>query len=505
MTLPFADSAQSTLGIEWELALVDAVSGELRSEAPDLLRALHVAEGLADDDVNPHMTSELLQNTVELVTGVHERVDAATADLGRIAARVADAAAARGISLFCQGTHPFADAIAQPSTPSERYDRMLDLTQYWGRQLLIFGVHVHVGLDDVSKAMPVVNGLVNRVPHLLALSASSPFWAGTDTGYQSQRTLLFQQLPTAGLPFQFQEWEGFERCVAQMEQVGMIADVTECRWDVRAVPRLGTVEMRACDGLATLEEIAAVTAYTQCLVDDLSASLERGETVEVLPPWHVQENKWRAARYGMDATVIVDARGTQVPLAEHLPAEIERLTPVAERLGCAAELAGVQAMIDDGGAAARQRRVEAQALAGPPAAGEDTDDAVARCARSCWTPPPAPARRWTASPAERPPPARWRPCRASRLPPARPARLGSRHASTHMAGKAQRRRRGRPGSADPGADGRDHRGHFDRHLRVGPASVRGPGAVHGRGGRDRPRADGHRPRGRVRGHPHPAR
>ncbi|MCT1940321.1 hypothetical protein M3C53_08010 [Micrococcus luteus] len=135
--------------------------------------------------------------------------------------------------------------------------------------------------------------------------------------------------------------------------------------------------MRACDGLATLEEIAAVTAYTQCLVDDLSASLERGETVEVLPPWHVQENKWRAARYGMDATVIVDARGTQVPLAEHLPAEIERLTPVAERLGCAAELAGVQAMIDDGGAAARQRRVEAQALAGPPAAGEDTDDAVA--------------------------------------------------------------------------------------------------------------------------------
>lgn len=169
MTLPFADSAQSTLGIEWELALVDAVSGELRSEAPDLLRALHVTEGLAEDDVNPHMTSELLQNTVELVTGVHERVDAATADLGRIAARVADAAAARGISLFCQGTHPFADAIAQPSTPSERYDRMLDLTQYWGRQLLIFGVHVHVGLDDVSKAMPVVNGLVNRVPHLLAL------------------------------------------------------------------------------------------------------------------------------------------------------------------------------------------------------------------------------------------------------------------------------------------------------------------------------------------------
>ena len=354
MTLPFADSAQSTLGIEWELALVDAVSGELRSEAPDLLRTLHATEGLAEDDVNPHMTSELLQNTVELVTGVHERVDAATADLGRIAARVADAAAARGISLFCQGTHPFADAIAQPSTPSERYDRMLDLTQYWGRQLLIFGVHVHVGLDDVSKAMPVVNGLVNRVPHLLALSASSPFWAGTDTGYQSQRTLLFQQLPTAGLPFQFQEWEDFERCVAQMEQVGMIADVTECRWDVRAVPRLGTVEMRACDGLATLEEIAAVTAYTQCLVDDLSASLERGETVEVLPPWHVQENKWRTARYGTDAIIICDPENAERLVTDEIVRHVERLAPVAERLGCSAELASVLDLLATGASYRRQ-------------------------------------------------------------------------------------------------------------------------------------------------------
>ena len=376
MTLPFAASSQSTLGIEWELALVDAATGDLRAEAPDVISEALQTAGLGPEEEHPHVTAEMLQNTVELVTGVHRTVGSAAEELRGIASGILDAAERRGMHLYCQGSHPFGDPNLQPVTDKDRYNQVVEIAQYWGRQMLIFGVHVHVGLDDVSKAMPVVNGLVNRVPHLLALSASSPFWAGTDTGYQSQRTLLFQQLPTAGLPFQFQEWEDFERCVAQMEQVGMIADVTECRWDVRAVPRLGTVEMRACDGLATLEEIAAVTAYTQCLVDDLSASLERGETVEVLPPWHVQENKWRAARYGMDATVIVDARGTQVPLAEHLPAEIERLTPVAERLGCAAELAGVQAMIDDGGAA-RQRRVEAQALAGPPAAGEDADDAVA--------------------------------------------------------------------------------------------------------------------------------
>lgn len=377
MTLPFADSAQSTLGIEWELALVDAATGDLRPEAPDLLRALHEAEGLGADDEHPHMTSELLQNTVELVTGVHRTVAEATADLGGTAARVAQAAAERGMALFCQGTHPFGEALTQPTTPKERYDRMLDLTQYWGRQMLIFGVHVHVGLDDVSKAMPVVNALVNRVPHLLALSASSPFWSGTDTGYQSQRSLIFQQLPTAGLPFQFEEWAGFERCVAQMQQVGMVADVTECRWDVRAVPRLGTVEMRACDGLATLEEIAAVTAFTQCVVDDTADRLDRGGVVEVLPPWYVQENKWRAARYGMEATVVIDSRGTQVPLAEHLAEEVERLAPVAERLGCAAELASVRSLMDDGGAAARQRRIEREAANVVPVESRDAEDPAA--------------------------------------------------------------------------------------------------------------------------------
>ena len=375
MTLPFADSAQSTLGIEWELALVDALTGDLRSEAPDILAELRAEAGVPDDDDHPHVTGELLQNTVELVTGVNSSVPEAVADLGGIAARVARAASDRGLALFCQGTHPFGEAMTQPITPKERYGRMVDLTQYWGRQMLIFGVHVHIGLDDRGKAMPAVNRLISRFPHLLALSASSPFWVGADTGYQSQRTQLFQQLPTAGLPFQFETWEEFSACVEQMTGVGMVEDVTECRWDVRAVPRLGTVEMRACDGMATLEEIGAVAAYSQCLVQELSDDVEAGRQVHILPPWYTQENKWRAARYGMDATVIVDAEGTQVPLREHLEADLERLAPVAERLGCAAELAHARVLIEHS-PADRQRRVEAEAAAGPPAEGEDAADAA---------------------------------------------------------------------------------------------------------------------------------
>ena len=378
MSAAFEKSAQSTLGIEWELALVDADTGDLRAEAPEVLAAANAAAGLDPDEDNPHVTAELLLNTVELVTGVHQNVPSAAEELRRIAADVLGAAEQRGLHLYCQGSHPFAEPYLQPVTDKERYGKMVELTQYWGRQMLIFGVHVHVGVDDVSKAMPMVNHLVNRFPHLLALSASSPFWAGLDTGYQSQRTQVFQQLPTAGLPHQFEDYAEFEHCIAQMVKVGMVEDATECRWDVRAVPRLGTVEMRVCDGMATIEEIASVAALTQCLVHDMSARLDRGgDAPEILPEWYAQENKWRAARYGLDARVIIDGKGNDVAVGEHLADELDRLAPVARELGCEAELDHVHQMMRDGGAAQRQRRVEREAASVPPAEGQSPDDGVA--------------------------------------------------------------------------------------------------------------------------------
>ncbi|MDO5634111.1 MAG: glutamate--cysteine ligase [Micrococcus sp.] len=377
MSLTFQQSEQSTLGIEWELALVDAATGDLRAEAPEVLAAVNEAAGLAEGEDNPHATAELLLNTVELVTGVHHSVTSAVDELRGIAADVLTAAERRGMNVYCQGSHPFAEPYMQPVTNKERYHKVVELTQYWGRQMLIFGVHVHVGLNDVTKAMPVVNGLVNRFPHLLALSASSPYWAGLDTGYQSQRTLVFQQLPVAGLPFQFDDYDDFSAAVEQMTEVGMVADPTECRWDVRAVPRLGTVEMRICDGMATVEEIGAITALTQCLVHDMSAKLDRGEATEsAMPQWFSRENKWRAARYGLDAEVIIDAQGTMVPVAEHLHEELERLAPVAEQLECADQLAYVRTMMEES-AAVRQRRIESEAASHPPTEAQAPDDAVA--------------------------------------------------------------------------------------------------------------------------------
>jgi carboxylate-amine ligase len=223
--------------------------------------------------------------------------------------------------------------------------------------MVIYGVHVHVGLDRREKALPVLDGLVNYFPHFQALSASSPFWGGEDTGYASQRALMFQQLPTAGLPFQFSSWEEYESYVQDMFTTGVIDTLSEIRWDIRPVPNLGTIEMRICDGLATLEEVGAIAALTQCLVDEFSTTLDNGGTIPTMPPWHVQENKWRAARYGMDAIIILDAAGKEQLVTDHLLETLNRLEPVAAKLGCPDELADVEKIIRRGAGYQRQRRV----------------------------------------------------------------------------------------------------------------------------------------------------
>lgn len=362
MNIEFAASPQSTLGVEWELALVDRESGELLSVADQVLRAVNAADPeLSADEEHPHIKQELLENTVELVTGICTTVAEAKADLARSMAAVRRVTDGMGVELFCAGTHPFAVPRSQPVTDKERYAKLIDRTQWWGQQMLIYGVHVHVGLDSRDKVLPVLDGLVNYFPHFQALSASSPFWSGDDTGYASQRALMFQQLPTAGLPFQFRSWGEYESYVRDMFTTGVIDSISEIRWDIRPVPALGTIELRVCDGLSTSTDIGAIAALTQCLVDEFSTILDNGGTIPTMPPWHVQENKWRAARYGLDAIIILDAAGNEKLVTEHLLEDVlPRLAPVAEKLGCTAELADVAGIIERGAGYQRQRRVAAE-------------------------------------------------------------------------------------------------------------------------------------------------
>ncbi|MEN2745411.1 glutamate--cysteine ligase [Sinomonas halotolerans] len=356
MKIDFAESQQSTIGLEWELALVDQHGGELVSMAPQVLERLQAEHPELFGEL-PRIHQELLLNTVEIVSGVHRTVGGAAADLAESLAAVRSVTDRLGIELFSAGSHPFCQPRLQPVTDKERYAKLIDRTQWWGRQMVIYGVHVHIGLDRRDKAMPVLDALVNYFPHFQALSASSPFWGGEDTGYASQRALMFQQLPTAGLPFQFPSWAEFEGYVQDMLTTGVIDAINEIRWDIRPVPRLGTIEMRVCDGLSTLEEITAVAALTQCLVEEASRALDAGQSIPTMPPWHVQENKWRAARYGLDAIIILDAAGNEQLVTEHLASTLERLAPIARDLGCERELLRVEEIIRRGAGYQRQRRV----------------------------------------------------------------------------------------------------------------------------------------------------
>ncbi len=346
--IPFAGSALPTLGVEWEFALVDSTTLDLSNEA-----AAVIAE-LGD---NPRVHKELLRNTVEIVTGVCDNSAQAMDDLTGTLRAVRQVVRGRGMELFCAGTHPFARWSAQKFTDAPRYAELIKRTQWWGRQMLIWGVHVHVGVSSARKVMPIVSSLLNSYPHLLALSASSPWWEGEDTGYASNRSMMFQQLPTAGLPFQFQTWAEFEGFVYDQKKTGIIDHMNEIRWDIRPSPHLGTVEVRIFDGVSNVRELSSLVALTHCLVVDLDRRLDAGETLPTMPPWHVQENKWRAARYGLDAVIILDADSNERLVTDDLDDVLTRLEPVAKSLGCADELAGVADIPRSGGSYQRQRRI----------------------------------------------------------------------------------------------------------------------------------------------------
>ncbi|MFJ3392180.1 glutamate--cysteine ligase [Leifsonia aquatica] len=355
MQIEFSESERSTVGIEWEIALVDGATGDLVQIADEVLREL----GTPDGREHPQITHELLLNTVELVSRVHRTVPAAVADLQELIGLVREVTDPLGVELLCAGTHPFAQWYDQKVTPNERYDRLLDRTQWWGRQMMIWGVHVHVGIDERDKALPIVNGLLSYYPHLQALSASSPYWAGAATGYASNRALMFQQLPTAGLPWQFGSWANYEEYVQDLVTTGVVTDHSEVRWDIRPSPKWGTVEMRACDGLSTTDEVGAVAALIHCLTDRMSGDLDEGVEPVTLQPWFVRENKWRAARYGLDAEIIVAPDGSERLVSESLRELADELQPTAERLGCEEELRGVLRILDGGASYQRQLAVAA--------------------------------------------------------------------------------------------------------------------------------------------------
>jgi carboxylate-amine ligase len=353
--IPFRSSERASLGVEWELQLVDRETRELSPGAIEILEEIRPQ----DAEEHPKAKHELLQSTVEVITGICTTVAEAKADLAGTVAEVAAAADRRGLGLMCAGTHPFTDWQTQLISPKERYLQLVERMQWLARRLQIFGVHVHVGVRSPDKAIPVVNALCQYVPHFLALSASSPYWVGRDTGLASARTKVFEAMPTAGLPHQLSGWPEFETYMETLISTRAIESVREVWWDIRPHPGFGTVELRICDGLPTLDEIGAVAALAQCMVEQFDSQLDRGYTLPTPADWVLRENKWRAARYGLDADIIVDEKGTVRPVRQAIGDLVEDLEPTARRLGCEAELADVRRVLEVGGSYQRQRAVAA--------------------------------------------------------------------------------------------------------------------------------------------------
>ena len=347
----FARSPEPTLGVEWEVALVDRDTRDLvprGAELIDLATAAHP---------EIHLEKEFLQNTVELVTGICHTVPEVIADLNISLKAVEEAADKLGIDVWASGGHPFTDFRENPLSDKPSYQEIISRTQYWGKQMLLWGTHVHVGVSHEDRVWPIINALMTKYPHLLAISACSPGWEGLDTGYASNRTMLYQQLPTAGMPYQFRDWAEWQSYMRDQAISGVINHTGSMHFDIRPASRWGTVEVRVSDATSNLRELSAIVALTHCLVVYYDRLIDAAEPLPILQPWHVAENKWRGARYGMDALVITSRETDEAWVKDELAEMVDELSPIARELGCINELKLIHEIIDGGAGYERQRRL----------------------------------------------------------------------------------------------------------------------------------------------------
>ena len=355
--MDFVASAGPSLGVEVELALVDAESGELTCVAPELLA--RVGAGYPETE-HPKIKKELYQCTVEVITGVCATVAEARADLAESMREVEQAAADSGAAVIGAGLHPFTPWHQLSLSEGERYQRLVDTIGWPARRLTTHGVHVHVGVRSGDKAIATVNSLTEYLPVFLALSAASPYWNGRDTGLASTRTKIFESMPTTGLPPHLRDWAEFNVFLDTLIEAGAIETVREVWWDIRPHPGYGTVELRMCDSMPTLWEISALAALAQSLVTEFDRMIDAGVTPDVPREWVRRENKWRAARWGVEADLVIDESGHTQPLREIVDGLVDRLLPIAKDLDCAAELVDLRRIAAKGPSYVRQRRVVAE-------------------------------------------------------------------------------------------------------------------------------------------------
>jgi carboxylate-amine ligase len=337
-----------TVGVEEELMIVDASS-------LDLVNAIESI--LGEDPPSGQIKPELLESVLEIATSPCPTVPVLADELASLRALARDRAQREGLEIGSAGTHPFARWEDQRVVSDDRYRGLIQSLGFVARQELVFGMHVHVGLADPEEAIYVANALREHVPLLIALSANSPLWRGAPTGLMSSRVPIFRAFPRVGLPPRFDGWQDFARRVDAMSDAGLIEDYTYLWYDVRPHPRLGTVEIRAMDSQTRVAHTVALSALVVSLVKLL---VERREQDVQLPesPWEIlDENRWLAARHGLDAELLDQASGRRRGVRELSAELLAQLQPHARELGCERELAGVEDILRSGNGALRQQMV----------------------------------------------------------------------------------------------------------------------------------------------------
>src|SRR5947207_15374173 len=349
----FGKSEPYTLGVEEEYMLLDGETFDLVQHIDTVLAAI------SGHELETHVNPELMQSVLELGTPICRPASDIDRELRRLRSYVTEIAGADNLRVGSAGTHPFSLFERQRITAKDRYRHLIDQMQYVARRELIFGLHVHVAVDEPEKAIQVVNGLLAHLSSLLALSASSPFWRGEATGLSSIRQIVFAAFPRSGPPPRFRDYADYAEVVGQLERTGCIADYTHIWWDIRLHPRLGTIEIRICDAVTHLDDVVAIAAFCQALVKHYSERVDAGEPV---PSFHrilTTENKWLAARYGLEAPVmdLATGRRNRQPVAQMIRRTLKLVEPHARELGSESELAGVEQILRRGNGADRPLRI----------------------------------------------------------------------------------------------------------------------------------------------------
>jgi len=342
-------SHRFTIGVEEEFQIVDPNTWELRSHVSELLAA---GSALGDQ-----MKREMHQSIVELGTNICEDTGQLQHEVLKIRSELCAAADRAGLAVAAAGTHPFSSWIDQVISPGERYENIVEELQQLARSLLIFGMHVHVAMPDRTSAIDIMNAARYFLPHVLALSTSSPFWMGRDTGLKSYRTTIFRRFPRTGVPDYFGSWSEYENYVNLLVGLHCIDDAKEIWWDIRPHPTFGTLEFRVCDVPTRAEETVAIAAVIQAIVVKLYKLYTQNMGFRLYRRALIEENKWRAARWGVDGRLIDFGKKSEVPMRDLALELLAFIDDVVDELGSRQHVNYVHTILENGTSADRQLRV----------------------------------------------------------------------------------------------------------------------------------------------------